>query len=223
MTKRGARMSYSIALPPSRICIAITGHRERNAAFAANRASIEAALRAIFDVADHATGSQTDAVGTTRLVSLLAHGSDLMAVDQARSRRWEIVAPLPFGLDLNIAINADPESAEDAQALLNHQPVGDAALAKRADHIREVAGAARLFELAEEDATVSHMFIEMLNAPNDSLLERGFSNAASERVATAGRVMIEQSDLGRSDTWWDRRHPAYDRDCGQSGYAGHLD
>ncbi len=195
MSKRGTRMSQLIALPPTRLCIAVTGHRESNSAFACNRAAIETALAAVFDAADAATKNEPNAVGTTRLVSLLAHGSDLMAVDQARLRGWEIVAPLPFGLDLNIAINADPTSADDALALLAHQPVHDLSLAKRADHIREVAAGARLFELAEEDASVSQLFVEMLRVPSDAAAARGFSNAASDRVATAGRVMIEQSDL----------------------------
>jgi hypothetical protein len=195
MTKRVAPLSHSIALPPARLCIAITGHREGNAAFAANRESIEASLAAVFDAADAAARRQADIVGVTRLVSLMAHGTDLIAVDQARARRWEIVAPLPFGLDLNIAINADPENAEGAEALLAGRAVCNASLAKRASHIREVAGQAKLFELAEEDTKISRLFMDMLRAPNDPLAAKGFTNAASERVATAGRVMIEQSDL----------------------------
>jgi hypothetical protein len=188
-------MSDSIALPPARLCIAITGHRESNAAFAANRAGIEATLASVFGAADAVTARQTDAVGVTRLLSLLAHGADLIAVGQALSRGWEIVAPLPFGLDLNIAINADPENAGDAEALLTGQPVSDGALAKRAVHIREVATHAQLFELAEEDAKISRLFVDMLRAPKNTLAARAFANGASDRVATAGRVMIEQSDL----------------------------
>jgi hypothetical protein len=195
MNKPAACMSDSIALPPARLCIAITGHRESNAAFAANRAGIEGTLASVFGAADAVTARQSDAVGVTRLLSLLAHGADLIAVDQALSRGWEIVAPLPFGLDLNIAINADPENAADAGALLAKQPVSDSALAKRAAHIRDVASHARLFELAEEDAKVSRLFVDMLRAPEDALAARAFANGASDKVATAGRVMIEQSDL----------------------------
>lgn len=195
MTKRAARLSPTIALPPARICIAITGHRESNAAFATNRTAIETALSAVFDAADIATRSQSDAVGTTRLVSLLAHGSDLIAVDQARLRNWDIVAPLPFGFELNVAINADPQTADDAEALLSGDSVSDPALAARAEHIRAFAEFARTFELAEEDNKVSNLFIDMLRRPDDQMAARGFSNLASDRVATAGRVMIEQSDV----------------------------
>lgn len=195
MTKPAASMPESIALPPARLCIAVTGHRESNAAFAANRSRIEEALAAVFAAADAVAKRQHDGVSTTRLLSLLSHGADLIAVDQALARGWEIVAPLPFGLDLNIAINADPENAVDAEALLARHPVSDAGLAKRAAHIREVAGHARLFELAEEDAKISRLFVGMLHEQSDALAVRAFTNAASERVATAGRVMIEQSDL----------------------------
>ncbi len=195
MRKTAAALSHSIGLPPTRLCIAITGHREINAAFAANRAEIETALAAVFETADMVARMTNDAVGTTRLLSLLSHGADLIAVDQAISRSWEIVAPLPFGLDLNIAINADPASAGDAEALLAKQPVTDPALAKRASHIREVAARAQLFELAEEDGKLAQLYLDMLRSPDDPLAERAFTNRSSERVATAGRVMIEQSDI----------------------------
>ena len=195
MNKKAAAPSHMIGLPPSRLCIAITGHRESNAAFAANRVDIERALASLFDAADLASKTTDNSTGTTRLLSLLSHGADLIAVDQAVSRAWEIVAPLPFGLDLNIAINADPSNAADAEALLAKQILDDQALAKRASHIREVAACAVLFELAEEDARVSQLFTEMLRSPADALAERAFTNRASERVATAGRVMIEQSDI----------------------------
>lgn len=195
MSTAAAQLSHTIALPPARLCIAITGHRESNTAFANNRAAIEASLSAVFDSAESAVEAQTDAVGVTQLASLLAHGADLVAVGQANARGWDIVAPLPFGLDLNIAINADPENADDAEALLQDRLVNDPGLASRAAHIRSFAGHARLFELAEEDAKVTQLFVEMLRRPEDPIAARGFSNIASDRVASAGRVMIEQSDV----------------------------
>ena len=195
MTKATAQLSHSIALPPARLCLAITGHRESNTAFATNRSAIETSLSAVFDLADSVAAAQNDARGVTQLASLLAHGADLIAVSQAKARNWDIVAPLPFGLDLNIAINADPENAHDAEALLQHRAVDNPGLTSRAAHIRSFAGHARLFELAEEDAKVLLLFIEMLRRPEDPIAARGFTNVASDRVATAGRVMIEQSDV----------------------------
>lgn len=194
MAKKTARIPENLGLPLPRLCLAITGHRESNAAFAANREAVAHSLALLFDAADAATKKQGDSAAPTRLFSLLAHGADLMAVDHALARQWEITAPLPFGLDLNIAINADPETAGEFDALLRLVPVSDDRLAKRAAHIRDVAARARLFELAEADAAITQAYRDMLNTQTDPMSPRRFSDVVSGRVAAAGRVMIEQSD-----------------------------
>lgn len=194
MAKKTARIPENLGLPLPRLCLAITGHRESNAAFAANREAVAHSLALLFDAADAATKKQGDSAAPTRLFSLLAHGADLMAVDHALARQWEITAPLPFGLDLNIAINADPETAGEFDALLRLVPVSDERLAKRAAHIRDVAARARLFELAEADAAITQAYRDMLNTQTDPMSPRRFSDVVSGRVAAAGRVMIEQSD-----------------------------
>jgi hypothetical protein len=195
MVGKSAHIPHKLGLPLPRLCLAITGHRESNAAFAQNRAAIDAALKMLFQAVDTITGAQAEGAAQTRLFSLLAHGADLMAVDLALARGWEVTAPLPFGLDLNVAINADPVTAEQARALCAGNAVADPALAARAAHIRAVADKARLFELAEADEVVAAAHIAMLDAPDDHLLRRHFSDLASSRVAAAGRVMIEQSDM----------------------------
>ncbi len=194
MGKKTPRIPENLGLPLPRLCLAITGHRESNAAFAINRDAVAASLAMVFDAADAVTKKQNGGAAPTRLFSLLAHGADLMAVDQALARGWEISAPLPFGIDLNIAINADPANANDFDALLQRIPVGDAELSQRADHIRDVASRARLFELAEVDVAMAQAHRIMLETRADPLSTRRFSDLASGRVATAGRVMIEQSD-----------------------------
>ena len=194
MAKTTARIPENLGLPLPRLCLAITGHRESNAALAANREAVAAALSMLFDAADAVTKKQDGHAAPTRLFSLLSHGADLMAVDQALAHHWEITAPLPFGLDLNIAINADPASAEEFDAILNRSPVRDADVSKRAAHIRDVAARAGLFELADADAAIASAHRDMLGAPADPLSARRFADMASGRVAAAGRVMIEQSD-----------------------------
>ncbi|MEJ0006008.1 MAG: hypothetical protein WDM77_06365 [Steroidobacteraceae bacterium] len=57
-------------------------------------------------------------IAPTRLHCLLADGTDQLAAHAALERGWELVAPLPFGLALNVAINAHPASLADARALL---------------------------------------------------------------------------------------------------------
>jgi phosphoglucomutase len=83
MIQRGASMSESIALPPARICIGVTGHRDTNPAFAANHDAIEAAVTNIFESVARVTSQQNDIIGTTRLYSLMALGADAVAIKQA--------------------------------------------------------------------------------------------------------------------------------------------
>jgi hypothetical protein len=195
MKRASTCLPNKIALPPARLQIAVTGHRENNAAFAANRDTIAAALSTIFDAADGVAARQTEAVATTRLLCLLAHGADLMAVEFALERGWPVVAPLPFGLALNVAINAEPTDVVQANAILAGHVTGDAALDKRAAHIREIAAQTCLFALAEEDDKVTDLYLTMLANNDDAAVNQAFSTITSERVATAGRVMIEQADL----------------------------
>ncbi len=195
MTDHSLHLPAGLGLPLPRLCLAVTGHREVNPAFAANRVAIVAALARIFDAADAVTAAHEGGAATSRLFTLLAHGADLMAVDEAFERGWEITAPLPFGLALNIAINADPATAEEARALRLGEPVADPALAARAAHIHAVAARASLFELAEADAGVAAVFEAMLAAPGDGAATQTYINLASARAAAAGRAMIEQADV----------------------------
>ncbi len=195
MVKKTARIPENLGLPLPRLCLAITGHRESNAAFAEHREAIAASLARLFDAADAVTQGPNMEAAPTRLLSLLAHGADLMAVNQALARGWGITAPLPFGLDLNIAINADPESVDQFDELLNRRPISDLILANRAGQIRDVAGRARLFELAEEDASIAAAHRTMLARKTDTISVQRLSDIASGRVATAGRIMIEQADV----------------------------
>lgn len=194
MANSSARIPENLGLPLPRLCLAITGHRESNPAFAANRDAVSSSLAMLFDAADAVTKRQAESAAPTRLFSLLAHGADLMAVDQAMTRGWEIAAPLPFGLELNVAINADPATVEDFDALLSGLPVNDIDTASRASLIRKVAAKAKLFELAEADIAIAAAHRVMLAAGPDLLSTRRFSDIASGRVAAAGRIMIEQAD-----------------------------
>ena len=193
-TKAGA--SGPIVLPPARLCVGITGHRAGNASLRANRDGVRAELSRIFDAIDAAGARQSPAAAAApRLHSLLAHGADLAAVELAFDRGWEVSAPLPFGLDVNVAINAHPDDPEDAEALIAGRAASDRGVNARADKIREIAARARRFELADQDEAVSALFLEMLRKPGDQAALHHFSTLTSERAAAAGRVMVEQIDL----------------------------
>ena len=182
-------------LPPVRLCVGVTGHRDGNAALAANRAAIETSLAAVFEAIDAAAPSLPGGVARTRLHSLLAPGADMMAIELALSRDWDVIAPLPFGLDLSIAVNCRNANEADARALVKGGVVPSPDVAAQAEAMRNLAARVQLFQLAEQDALVTERFIATTAAPDDSEAASAYLIIASERAAVAARVMIEQSDL----------------------------
>ncbi len=72
-----------------------------------------------------------------RLHSLLAYGAGMMAVRAATARGWPVVTPLPFGSELNLAINAQPTSLEDMDQLLAGDEPIEPDVAQRAAEIRQ--------------------------------------------------------------------------------------
>lgn len=192
--------SPAIAAPPipsARLNLAVTGHREGNAAFAANRSRIEIILTEILGIIADAVQAETShgAVATTRLHSMLAEGFDLMAAEQVLARKWELVAPLPFGLDLNIAINALPATADDARAMIAGREPQSLDVKRRAAAIRSMAERALLFSLADRDAALGNLFVAGLQFPDDRRMADTFTAEASLRVEHAARVMIQHSDI----------------------------
>ena len=194
-------LSFSVPTAPAiRLCLGVTGHREANPAFSVNRALIEVALEQVFDLLDSAVTQERAAepkttVAATRMHSLLVDGLDQIAARQAKDRAWELVAPLPFGRKLNTAINAHPLDADEARFLLSGAGACSAPTKARAVVIDELVDSARLFELADRDALIERLYLAKLAAPSDVNAAQAYSFAASERVALAAQVMIEQSDL----------------------------
>jgi hypothetical protein len=183
--------------PPARLNLAITGHREGNAAFAANRARIESVLAEVLD--NFANAIKIEAghteVAQTRFHCMLSEGADLMAAEQALARGWELIAPLAFGLDLNVAINALPITANDARAMIAGEEPDDASVKHRSDSIRQMAACAHLFELADRDEAMAELFVTSLQSPDDKRKAAAFSAESSLRVELAARVMIEHADI----------------------------
>lgn len=185
----------SAGLPLARLCVGVTGHRDGNAAFEANRAGIESSLAAIFETIDGAASLLPGGTGRTRLHSLLAPGADMMAMEAALARGWEVVAPLPFGLDLSIAVNCSHPTEADARALVKGEVAPSPGVAAQAGAMRDLAARVQLFELAEQDAVVSQRFLAAMAAPDDRDAATAYAIIGSERAAVAARVMVEQSDL----------------------------
>lgn len=177
------------------LALGITGHRATNPSFQAHGPEITAALANLFARIETIAAGLPGARGTPRLHSLLVDGTDQIAAELALERGWELVVPLPFGADLNLAINAHPLTPADAAALCRGAPATDPAVEARAAAIRQITAGGHLFELAERDAEVEALWLASLAAPEDRAAARAFEALASDNVALAGRVMIERTDL----------------------------
>jgi hypothetical protein len=176
--------------PIAALSVGVTGHRETNPTFAANRADVAAAMEAVMDALSAAGGS-----APVRLHTLLVDGVDQLAAASALARGWALVAPLPFGARLNAAINARPGKVADARAILAGRAAADAEVRDRAEAIHALGARAHLFELADRDGPVTEAFLAALAAPRDRLKTQFLDALVSARVELAARVMIEQSDL----------------------------
>ncbi len=190
--------------PRVRLCVGVTGHREDNPAFAAHRAEVQAHLDHVLDligraVADEPLPRGAGAIAPVRLHCLLADGTDQMAAAGALARGWHLVAPLPFGVALNAAINSHPATAHDGRAVLSGAESNAHACStevrERAARIRALAAQARLFQLADRDDLIARLFLEKLQHPDDPRKASAFAAESSERVALASRIVVEQSDL----------------------------
>ncbi|HMS20081.1 hypothetical protein [uncultured Sphingorhabdus sp.] len=179
--------------------IGITGHRSHHPVFSANSSAIAQSLVELVTFLD-VTARQTTGVSDNpdplvRLHSLLAYGADLMAVKTATAIGWPVIAPLPFGRALNLAVNAQPTRLDDMRALLTGQDPADQLTFQRAAEIRSSEYEVSLFELAEQDGAVEALFSAHLANPDDNAAEQAFFALCSDRAAMAARVMIEQSDI----------------------------
>lgn len=184
-------MEVRVEEPRPRLGIGVTGHRTSNYQFARNEDAIRLAVAALFERIDAVDGE----VPKPRLNSPLAFGADSLAVEEALARGWPVTAPLPFGRELNIAINAHPATLDDADALLEGEHPLDARVAATAARMRDMAEKVRLFELCDEDDRVTALFRATLARPGDPDARNAWAVLSSERAAIAARVMVEQSDL----------------------------
>jgi hypothetical protein len=187
-------------LPKIRLSIGVTGHRADHPDYSGNSERISGAMAAIFDAIDRATSSAPLLLGPNslapiRLHTLLVDGTDQAASKLALTRQWQLVSPLPFGQRLNLAINAVPDNAEDARALLAGKDPKDPDTRSRVEAIQTIARQARLFELADQDDIIGALYLEHLEARDDFSRAQSFALESAQRAALAGRILIEQSDF----------------------------
>jgi hypothetical protein len=198
----GRPLAGAAIAPPApgvRLCVGITGHRAAHPAYAPHAEQIAAVLHEVLDLLERAVGELTPPFGARfapiRMHSLLADGADQLAARAARDRGWELIAPLPFGARLNRAINALPTHAADARALLAGAEPSDPATAARSAAIDAAYAEARLFELADDDASIEAAFLAMHDAPGDRARADAFRADCAARIALGGRLLAEHSDI----------------------------
>lgn len=197
---RGNDMTPGLDAPRVGLTIGITGHRAGHPVVMRNHAAIKQRLEQLAGMIERLAIQQMPP-GTAciepdiMLVSLLANGIDLDAAGAALERGWAIASPLPFGRALNLAINALPDSLDDALALLDGKVPGNPVVAERARQIAVLADKAQLFELAEQDTAIEQRFLDQLRHPEDAGKAQAFTAACSERAAVGSRVMIDHADL----------------------------
>jgi len=187
------------ATPSVRLNIGVTGHRADHPSYTPHVARIEAAMHGVLDLIGRIVASMTPPFGAPfapiRMHSVMADGTDQLAAREALARGWEIVALLPFGRALNCAINAHPRSLADAQALLTGAVAEDGTVQDRAETIRSLVARAHVFELADVDDRTTARYLDMHASPGDAAKAEVFRADRSARVALAGRLAVEQSDL----------------------------
>ncbi len=182
---------------PGRLTLGVTGHREANAAFRANRAAILSAIDTILDLAQ----AGCDRAGLRGcVISPLAQGTDIETARLAVARGWDLRAPLPFGVAVNSAVNIDDPA--ERLALIDGGEPGPEARAL-ATAMRDLAGQARCLQLAEDDATAIALIRACAAGDADAGYDQaGYDQAAaalgalvSDHAADAARIVIDHADL----------------------------
>jgi hypothetical protein len=129
------------------------------------------------------------------LTTLMADGADQIASELAIARGWKLASPLPFGKQLNIAINALPKNGADARALLNGKTPDDPQTREHANQIEQLTAKAAIFDLADRDETIEQLFLAKLDDPQDISKAQAFASESATRATLAGRIVISQSDV----------------------------
>ncbi len=186
--------------PQVRLALGVTGHRAGHKSFAANEGAIADTLRSILDLIETAIAAAPSAAtvgpfAPVRLHTLLADGTDRMATTMGIERGYELVAPLPFGRRLNKTINSLTNDPQEARRLLAGHDALDPETQAHAAAIRSLSDQSHVFALADADEAIAALFLGKLDRPDDAAVASLFAAEASRRVALAGRILIEQSDL----------------------------
>lgn len=176
--------------------IGVTGHREGNVSYDAHADAIRDAFSTLVDaISDRLAALEGKVPPDLRLVTNLAHGSDLMAAEVALEKGIRVLAPLPFGKSLNLALNTPGIGLEEAARIAGGAlPDGEAQNAHFARHCA-VFESAQCFELADQDKRLREQLERLAADPSSRNVQQDFDNLLAKRSMAASQITVEQSDL----------------------------
>lgn len=186
------------ALPelPHIFNIGVTGHREGNASFDANSVAIEGALHALFaGTARELTEQEGDRPIQLRLITNLAHGSDLMAARIGHNHGMSVHAPLPFGRELNYAFNTPGLDWTEMLSVANGNAPKDARIREKYAELKDMTESSRCFELAEQDESLRDFLQRLAKDPSDHKARQDMDLMIAKRTKSASTVTVEQADV----------------------------
>ena len=180
--------------------IGVTGHREGNAIFDANKAAIEAALSQLFGkigalLNEKSDGPASQQAATARLITNMAHGADVMAAELALAQGWEVCGVLPFGRRLNLAMNTPGLTTADMARLAGQGEAAPKADSDGWTELEQLYQRTACFELADQDDDVTHALHLAAKPDAPASAAQDLALLVAERARIASTVTVEQADL----------------------------
>ena len=183
-------------MPALIFTVGVTGHREGNFAFSENRERIADTLGIVLESLAAALRSEANAIETRlRLVTNLANGSDLISANLAGERGYEVYAALPFGRDVNYALNMLDGDWQTMAAVAGGAEPEDGGERANRKALQDAHDAACCFELADGDERLRWYLDRFAKGATTPLAIREFDGQVAKRTRLASRITVEQSDV----------------------------
>ncbi|WP_128891366.1 hypothetical protein [Erythrobacter sp. HKB08] len=180
---------------PRILQLGVTGHREGNAAFDANASAIEQAIDNLLAALHERLGGNGPDAPTFRLMTNLAHGTDMMSAERALALGWKLLAPLPFGRQINLALNTPGLSPEEVHRVAAGAEPEDEVARREYHRLKALGDRAACFELADQDALVLEGLAKLPHVAPGSRAAQDVMLLISDRSRAASTVTVEMSDV----------------------------
>ncbi len=181
---------------PTTLTIGVTGHREGNPDYDANRQAIADQLSNLFEGIKNGLSAETCLSDhSTRLVTNLAHGTDFIAAEIALEKGWPVSAPLPFGRELNVALNTPRLDLPEMLALAQGTAPSSQEITESIDAMRTLYARVSCFELADQDHITHHALQKAAEHTGDTRAAQNFALHVTRQTRVASTITIQQADI----------------------------